>query len=311
MKILISSRSFGKINTEALDLLRAQGLEPVLNPYGRKMKETEIIDLLDGVIGIIAGTEEITETILNAAPQLKVISRYGVGLDNIDIKAAERHNILVYNTPETPAIAVAELTLTFMLSLLKKIGHMDRNLRNDTWKTDIGYLLTGKTIGIIGLGRIGKQVVRLLTPFSVHIIAYDEKPDKTFAKKHHIQLAPFTAVLEQSDVITLHIPITPSTRNLISAQELKSMKPHAVLINTARGGLIDEHALYTALYNKTIAGAALDVFADEPHIGKLKELDTIIVTPHIGTATFETRKHMELEAAGNIITGLKQLHIVP
>ena len=310
MKVLISSRSFGKIDSGAVELLKNKGLEPVLNPYGRKLNEQELLDLSDNVVGIIAGTEKITEKIISSNDQLKVISRYGMGLDNIDLKAAAKKNVMVYNTPETPSVAVAEFTLSLILNLLKKIGNADKNLRRNEWKPETGNLLTGKTIGIIGLGRIGKKLAQFLTPFNVTILAYEVKPDNGFVSKNKIDLVNLETLLSKSDIITLHVPLTEQTQNLIGKKQLESMKENAILINTARGGLVDENALYEALKNKEIAGAAIDVFENEPDTGKLKDLDNIILTPHIAAYTIETRKQMEIETVKNLINGLKEMKII-
>lgn len=310
MKVLISSRSFGKIDSGAVELLKNKGLEPVLNPYGRKLNEQEILDLSDNVVGIIAGTEKITEKIISSNDQLKVISRYGMGLDNIDLKAAAEKNVMVYNTPETPSVAVAEFTLSLILNLLKKIGNADKSLRKNEWKPETGNLLTGKTIGIIGLGRIGKKLTQFLAPFNVTILAYEVKPDNEFVSKNKIDLVNLETLLSKSDVITLHVPLTEETKNIIGKKQFESMKENAILINTARGGLVDENALYEALKNKEIAGAAIDVFENEPDTGKLKDLDNIILTPHIAAYTIETRKQMEIETVENLINGLKEMKII-
>lgn len=310
MKVLISSRSFGKINSGAIELLKNQGLEPVINPHGKKLNEQEIIDLLDNSVGIIAGTENITKKIISYNNSLKVISRYGIGLDNVDLKAAEQRNVLVYNTPETPKIAVAELTITLILNLLKKVVNVDKNAKKDVWKPEIGNLLSTKTVGIVGLGRIGKQLVKFLQPFNCKILVYEIKPDKEFISKYKIDLVSLDKLMKKSDVISLHVSYNKQTHHLIGKKELDMMKDSAILINTARGGLIDEKLLYTYLKDKKIAGAAIDVFEDEPNTGKLKNLENIILTPHIGTFTIETRKHMEIEAANNLINGLKKVKIL-
>jgi len=310
MKILISSRSFGKIDSGAIELLKNQGLEPIINPYGRKLNEQEILELIDGSVGIIAGTEKITEKIISNADQLQVISRYGIGLDNVDLPTANKKGIIVYNTPEAPSVAVAELTLSLILNLLKKIGKVDRDIRNDTWKPEIGNLLTEKTIGIIGLGRIGKKVVQYLQPFHPKILVYEINPDEKFATEYKIKLVSLNDLLSKSDIITIHVPLTKETRHLISKREFEKMKTNAVLINCARGGIVDENTLYESLKNKRIAGAAIDAFEDEPNTGKLKELDNIILTPHIGTYTVETRKNMEIETVNNLIKGLKEANIL-
>jgi len=310
MKVLISSRSFGKIDSGAIELLEKQGLTPILNPYGRKLDEKEILNLIDDSVGIIAGTEKITDKIISRNNQLKVISRYGIGIDNIDIKAAEKKDIMIFNTPDSPSIAVAELTISLILNLLKKIGKSDRDIRNDIWKPEIGNLLSKKTVGIIGLGRIGKKLIQFLLPFNTKIFVYDINPDIKFIAEHNLNLTSLSELISQSDIITLHIPLTKKTKHMIGKSELNSMKPNAILINAARGGLVDEKSLYFALKNNIISGAAIDVLEDEPKTGSLKELDNIIITPHIGTFTEETRINMEIEAAENLINGLKKMKIL-
>jgi len=311
MKVLISSRSFGKVNSVAVDILKKAGLEPILNPYGKKLSEEEILKFIDDeVVGIIAGTEDITKNVITRANSLKVISRYGVGLDNIDLEAAKQKGVLVYNTPDTPAIAVAELTLSLMLNLLKKISKLDRNIRNGNWKAEMGNLLTGKSVGIVGLGRIGKKLVELLKPFNVKLFACDIKPDKSFISKYKISLVSLDELLVKSDIVTLHLPSTEQTSGIIREKEISKMKKNSILINTARGNLIDEKLVYTALKEGKIAGAAIDAFEEEPYKGKLIELDNVILTPHIGTATNETRLEMEIEASNKLISGLKELNVI-
>jgi D-3-phosphoglycerate dehydrogenase len=310
MKVLISSRSFGKNNRDVVNVLKNAGLEPLFNPLDRKPSEEELITMLDGVVGIIAGTENITKNVLSHATSLKVISRYGMGLDNVDLDTARQRGILVYSTPETPAISVAELTLSLMLNLLRKICKVSRSVQNNSWKPEMGNLLTEKTIGIIGLGRIGKKVVQLLRPFEGNILTYETKPDNKFIKKYKIQLTSFDTLVHTSDIISLHCPLNEKTHFLIGKDELSQMKTNAILINTARGGLIDENALYNALKTDKIAGAAIDVFENEPYTGKLREFDNVILTPHIGSYTVETRTNMEIEAATNLINGLKEMKIL-
>lgn len=310
MKVLISSRSFGKIKSGAIDLLKDEGLEIVMNPYGRKLSEQEILTLLDDVVGIIAGTENISENIISKVDHLKVISRYGIGLDNIDLEKAKQNGVLVYNTPETPSIAVAELTLSLILNLLKKICKLDRYIRSGQWKPEIGNLLSEKTIGIIGLGRIGKKLVQFLQSFNPKILACEINPDKDFVKSYKIDLVDSHTLISRSDVITLHVPLTEKTRYVIGERELNMMKENVILINTARGGLIDEKALYHCLKEGGLGGAAIDAFEYEPYTGKLKELANVILTPHIGSFTVETRKEMEIEAAKNLINGLKEADIL-
>jgi D-3-phosphoglycerate dehydrogenase / 2-oxoglutarate reductase len=309
-KIAITSRSFGKINSGAIDILKKNGLNPVLNPYGKKLTEEEIVELSKGAVGIIAGTENIAEKVIESNSNLKVISRYGIGMDNIDLESAEKNNVIVYNTPETPSIAVAELTITLIFNLLKKIYIMDAKLKKNNWNPEIGTMLSGKTVGILGLGRIGKKVVKFLQPFNVKVIAFDISQDEDFNNKNNIEMVSFEKLLKESDIVTIHLPYNDKTKYIVNKNSFKIMKNTSFLINTARGGIIDEDDLYDALNNKKIAGSALDVFENEPKVGKLKELENIILTPHIATLTVETRKEMEIEAAENIIKGLKKVKLL-
>ncbi len=306
MKILISSASFGKINKDPIRLMENAGLEPVLNPYGRKLEFGEFSELIKDAVGLIAGTEKISAELLGDAPMLKVISRYGVGIDNIDMEAAQRHGIKVCNTPEAPSQAVAELALALMLNLYRRIGEADRNIRANNWSQLLGRLVSGKSLGIIGLGRIGKKIVKLAAPFEMKIYAYDPYPDHEFVASNNITLAPLNDVLSQSDVISLHLPLSASTVHIVGKKELSLMKKDAVIINTARGGLIDENALIEALRNKQIGGAALDTFEKEPYTGNLMKFDNVILTSHMGSSAVETRKQMELETVNNLIKALEE-----
>lgn len=308
MEILISSRSFGK--TDAIDYIKKNGLKVKTNPYGRKMTEEELLFHGKNCIGMIAGTEKITEKFINGAEKLKVISRYGVGMDNIDIDATKKKNIAVYNTPDAPSIAVAELTLTLILCTIKKINIVDKRIKEGIWKPEMGNMLSNKKIGIIGLGRIGKVIVQMLKPFNAEIRIFDINQDIKFCKNNNIKNTSLINLLKESDIVSLHIPLNDKTYHMIGKKELEIMKDSAIIINTSRGGIIREDALYNAIKEKRIAGAAIDVFENEPNVGKLKDLENIILTPHIATYTFETRKQMEMEATKNLIDGLKGFRLL-
>jgi D-3-phosphoglycerate dehydrogenase / 2-oxoglutarate reductase len=310
MKILVSSRSFGKTDSGAKEILQKEGLELIKNPFGRKMTEKEIIEVGEGVVGIIAGTEKITKKILSDLKKIKVISRYGIGMDNIDVQEAQKRGILIYNTPISPIKGVAELTISLMLNELKKINILDKRLKNGEWKPEMGKLLESKTVGIIGLGNIGKCVTEYLKPFKTKIIAYDTTVDKESCIKNNIKMISFKELLQYSDIITIHVPLTDKTYHMIGKKEFDIMKDSAIIINTSRGGIIKEDELYNAIKEKRIAGAAIDVFENEPNVGKLKDLDGIIITPHIATYTFETRKQMEIETTKNLIDGLKRFGLL-
>lgn len=304
MKVLISSKTFGKSNQDSIKILKGAGYTPVLNPYNRRLEFDEFAELIEDVIGLIAGTEEISDELLQKAKALKVISRYGTGLDNIDLKAAKRRGIVICNTPNAPIQAVAELTFALILNLYRRVGEVDRNLHLGKWNPVIGGLLSGKTLGIIGLGRIGKTLVKLMQPFELKINVHEPYPDNEFVSSYGIELVSLEKVLSESDIVSLHIPLTEETYHFIGKKELLFMKADAVIINTARGNLIDEGALIEVLEKGSIAGAGLDVFEDEPYHGKLKDFDNVILTPHIGTYTKETRIRMEREAVENLINAL-------
>ncbi len=304
MKIFISTSSFAKYDALPLRLLRDAGLDIQLNPYSRKLTPNECLSLYQDIDGLIAGTEALTVDILRSARKLKVVSRCGVGTDNIDMKVAKELGIKVFVTPDAPTQAVAELTIALMLDLLRRISMEDRLIRTGVWPKNMGSLLSGKTLGILGLGRIGKRVVELTQPFNLKYIAWDAFPEWQFASKYKIEFVGLDELLSKADIITIHLSYAPELKGIIAEREISLMKRDAFLINTARGELVDEVALGKALKEKEIAGAALDVFEQEPYAGPLTELDNIILTSHIGSYAKETRVEMEIQAAKNLIEGL-------
>lgn len=299
--ILISTSSFGKMDRRPLDLLEQAGYTCRLNPYGRKLTEEEAIGLLQEVDGLIAGTEPLTARVLAEAPRLKVISRCGVGMDSVDVATAQARGIHVCNTPSAHVEAVAELTLGGLLALARSIPAGDARVRGGTWKKPMGWLLRGKTVGVVGLGQVGKVLVRLLQPFGVTVLATDPYPDVDFADAYDVRYVDLDVLLAEADVVTLHVPFSEANRYLLGRDELGRMKPGAVLVNTARGGLVDEEALYEALADGRLAGAYLDTFEKEPYGGALAELPNVVLTPHIGSYAAECRVRMETEAVENLL----------
>lgn len=311
MKVTITATSFGKCDKEPLNLLEKSGLKVVLNPYGRTLKGNEIIELCEGATGIIAGTEILDVDTLECltktysqssvlSPQsLKVISRCGAGLDNVDVNMANRLGIKVFNTPDAPTLAVAELTIGLMLNLLRKISQMDNELRRGQWDKKMGNILSGKRVGIKGFGRIGKKVAELLKPFDCEIAYADPFVEDGLLGLRRLSLGD---LLKWADIVTIHIGVR---ERLIGEKELQLMKKGAWLVNTSRGGVVDEDALCEALENRHLAGAALDVFEQEPYAGPLRELDNVILTPHIGSYAKEARIKMEIQAVGNLLKGLE------
>lgn len=302
-KIFISTSSFGKLNQEPLKLLEKNNIQYIINPYGRTLKKEECLELYQDIDGLIAGTEILDEEVLTNAKKLKVISRVGVGMDNVDIDSAKKHDIKVFNTPDGPTRPVAEMTLGLMLDLLREISFQDIDMKNGTWNKRTGNLLYGKTLGILGLGRIGKMVVELTKPFGLKYLCWDKSIDTEFINKHSIEQKSLDELLKNSDIVTMHLPYDSSMKYLINENELNIMKTSAILINIARGGLVNEDALYNALKNKKIAAAAVDVFEQEPYDGKLKTLDNIILTPHVGSAAEEARINMEIQSVENMLKG--------
>ncbi len=304
-RVFISTSSFVQYDASPLKLLTDAGMEVQLNPYQRKLTPDECLNLYKGIDGLIAGTESLTAEILKSASKLRVISRCGAGADNIDMGVAKELGIKVFTTPDAPTQAVAELTIGLMLDLLRAISMQDHQLRSGEWQKNMGKLLSGKTLGILGLGRIGRKIVELTQPFNLKYIAWDISPDRQFAGKYSIEFIGLDELLSRADIVTIHLPYAPELEGAIGERELTLMKREAFLLNTARGGLVDEAALYRALKEKRIAGAALDVFEQEPYTGPLRQVDNIILTPHIGSYAREARVEMEVQAAKNLLEGLK------
>lgn len=298
---MISATSFGSPDDLPVRALREKGIEVVFNPYGRSLRPEESVQLLQGCVGLIAGTEALSEGVLVQAKELRAISRCGVGVDNVDFDAALRLGISVRCTPEAPINAVAELTLALTLDLLRMIPEADRNVRSGKWLKPMGKLLKGKAVGIVGLGRIGKRVGQLLQPFDCRLLAYDVLPDNDWASHHRAEFLSFYELLAMSDIVSLHIPYSSAVHHLIGELELRHMKRGAMLINTARGGLIDEDALRRALEQGHLGGVALDVYEYEPYRGPLGSLPTVILTPHIGSYAVEARSAMERQAVENLL----------
>jgi len=297
MKVFISTSSFAKDEDRPLDMLKESGLEVSLNPYGRKLSEDEIEGVLHDVDYLIAGTEPLTQRVLESAKRLKVISRCGTGLDNVDIKAADKLGIKVYNTPYGPTLSVAELTIGLIFDMLRRISKMDRDVRSGVWEKYTGNLLIEKKVGIIGFGKIGQKVAELLMPFGCEIVCYDIRKED---KELKIKIASSDEILRTSDIISIHVS---SKEQIIGREEFKKIKKGAWIINVSRGGVIDESELYKALKKGHLSGAALDVFEQEPYSGPLKELDNVILTPHIGSYAKEGRINMEIEAVKNVLNG--------
>lgn len=308
MKILVTPRSFAKTDRTPLTMLEEAGFEILRNQEERPLGEDELKRLLVGVVGIIVGIDRLSGNVIRAADSLRVISKYGVGLDNIDIGAATEKGILVTFTPGANAGAVADLTIGLMLAVARSIPLADRLVREGSWSRVVGREIYGKTLGLVGLGRIGREVVKRVLGFEMKILVFRQHRDRDleFAEKYSIEYTELDDVLARSDFVSIHVPLNESTRNLIGEAELRKMKPEAYLINTSRGGIVDERALVRALKEGWIAGAALDVYAQEPPTDEeLKQLPNVVLTPHMGAHTVEAVNNMGRQAAQNLIDGLR------
>ncbi|GAG59110.1 unnamed protein product, partial [marine sediment metagenome] len=219
---------------------------------------------------------------------------------------AKKKGISVVNTPDGPTLPVAELTLAMTMALLRKIPQAHYNMKNKVWKKEIGNLLSGKVVGVIGLGRIGKKVASIFRALGNKVVSYDLMPDNDWATQNSVAVCSMDEVLKKSDIITLHIPGNADKSPVLSKRELTMMKLSAILINIARGGVIDEEALYESLKKLEIGGAALDVYANEPYEGPLLELDNVILTPHLGSYAFEAKLQMEIDAVKNLINEIEK-----
>ncbi len=303
-KILIATYPFGKTGKKPLELLEQSGMELVFNPHCRRLKAGEVGELIKNVEAVIAGTEPYDAQTLENAEQLKVISRVGIGLDNVDLEYCHNRGITVTYTPDAPSSGVAELTVANILNLLRRIHQSDRSVREGAWNRLMGQLVREVNIGIIGVGRIGSRVIRLLEPFQANILATDTDPhvkECSFPNTHWNDL---DNVLSKSDIISLHIPLSSTNRLFFDREKIARMKTGSAVVNTSRGGVLDEKALTDALLQGHLAGAALDVFDPEPYEGVLCQLDNVILTAHIGASATECRYQMELGAAQDCLSVL-------
>ena len=286
-RLLVTPTSYGKNDPRLKTQLEEQVGEVIYNPTGKPLTSAELAQLLPGIDGYIAGLDGIDAQALQAADRLKVIARYGVGVDKVDLVAAREKGIVVTNTPGANSVSVAELALGLMLALARQIPEAVDAVHQGKWPRYSGLSLEGKTIGILGLGAIGKQLARRLAGFDCRILAHDPFADAAFARDNHVELAELNKVVEQADFISLHLPLLPGTRGMVNDAFLNRMKKGAFLINTSRGEVLDEEALLRALQSGHLKGAGLDAFTVEPPDPKnpLLALPQVIATPHLGAQT--------------------------
>jgi D-3-phosphoglycerate dehydrogenase len=283
-KILVTPTSYGSQDPELkTDLEKLVG-EVVYNNTGKPLSSDQLKDLLIEVDGYIAGLDEIDDAAFDSALVLKVVSRYGVGYNNVDLNAAAKNGVIVTNTPGANAVAVAELTIALILNMMRPILLAVQRTKQGEWPRYKGFSLVGKTVGLLGLGAIGKETAKRLTGFGCRVMAYDLYPDEKFAAEYGIEMSILDEILPAADIISLHLPGTPETREMINEEFIEKMKPGAWLVNTARGDLISEKALVDAIEKGKSSGAALDVYSEEPPplSSPIFGHDQIITTPHMG-----------------------------
>ncbi|WP_324734780.1 D-2-hydroxyacid dehydrogenase [Thermococcus sp. SY098] len=304
MKVLVAA----PLHPKAIELLKNEGFEVVYEEYPDEERLIELAKDVDAII--VRSKPKVTRNVIEAAEKLKVIGRAGVGLDNIDLEAAKEKGIEVVNSPAASSRSVAELTWALILAVARKVAFADRKMREGTWakKQCMGIELEGKTIGIIGFGRIGYNVAKIAKGFGMKILLYDVIKNYERAEEVGGKFVELEELLRESDVVTIHVPLLDSTYHLIDEEKLKLMKKNAILINPARGPIVDTEALVKALKEGWIYGAGLDVFEEEPlpKDHPLTKLDNVVLTPHIGASTWEAQERAGVQVVEKVIEILKQ-----
>ena len=312
-KVLITTVPFGDKNRYPLDLLEGNNIEYLVNPLDKKLTEDELVGLVSDFDVIIAGTELISSKVMENASNLKMISRVGIGLDSVDLLAAEKRGIRVSYTPDAPAPAVAELTVGMMLTLLRSAHVSNLQMHSGKWHRFFGRRLSEVVVGIIGVGRIGQGVLEHLKGFkNPRILVNDMSIKNDISNKFNVEWSSKEEIYKQSDIVSLHLPLTGKTKNMIRKDQLLLMKADSIIINTSRGGIINESDLYEAMKSGHLGGAAIDVFNNEPYNGDLKNIERCLLTAHMGSMSIDCRARMEIEATeeavrfltGKILKGL-------
>ena len=304
-RVLVTTCPFGEIDRDPVQLLEAANIPFTPNPFNRRLREDELAEIIGPYEALIAGTEPITEGVLQHATNLRLIARVGIGLDSVALRAARKRGIAVTYTPAAPSPAVAELAVGQMLALLRQTPTANREIREGIWRRRIGRRLGLMTVGVIGVGRIGRRVIQHLKGWSPQILANDIREDLDFPGMTGCTWTDVETIYRRADIITLHVPLTRRTRGMIGEQQFAMMKSDAIFINTARGELVDEGALARALHAKPQFSAAIDVFEQEPYHGELNSLENCLLSSHMGSATRDCRLRMELEAAQEVVRHFK------
>jgi D-3-phosphoglycerate dehydrogenase len=285
MAVAITPRSFRQVPGEHHELLRSAGLEARYAIPDRPLREEEMVELVGGCWGLIVGVDPVTAAVLDAGP-IRALVKYGSGTDNIDLAACREREVRIATTVGANARSVAELTIGLLLALARHVAVHDRLVRAGSWDRRVGIELAGRRLGVIGYGAVGKEVAVLGAALRMEVVAHDP-----YVERADVPLVDLDVLLRSSDAVTLHVPLTEETRGMIGAGELRRMRPEALLVNIARGGLVDEAALFKALSAGQLTGAALDVFEREPpESSPLMSLDNFVASPHAGAATVEAAR---------------------
>jgi len=300
-KVLVALQSFNEYSELPMKLLTQANMDIVLNKLGHRLNQAEIIELGTDCDGIIAGVETYDENVLENLPKLKCISRSGVGIDSIDVEKAKEKGIAILNTPDVVIQPVAEMTVAMIFDLLRLLTLHTNLLRSGQWKKQAGQLLMGRKVGIIGLGRIGKRVSEMLKCLNADVSGFDIYPDHQWAKMNDVKISSLQGIIKESDIVCIHVSFSKENPFTLGKDEISQMKNDSILINTSRGQVIDDKALYEALKSGKLRGAGLDVFSNEPYYGPLCEFDNVVLTPHISTLTKESRAEMEIQAVENLL----------
>ena len=304
-RVLVTPRAFLDLDGEHKDILKQAGYEVVANPRPRTLTEDEMAAYITGMDAVIVGDDPVTHRVLDQSTGLKIISKFGTQMDNIDVDVAAARGIPVAFTPGVTHPAVAELTLGLMFALLRGIPHMDRDIHGGKWSSVAGVELMGKTLGIVGMSGIGKEVAKRALALGMNILGFDMHPDESFAEYHGIEYVPADELLKNSDVVTLHLNLTPDTKGWMSKLRVARIRPGAYLINTGRPELIDEGAVLDALRGQRIRGAAFDLPGEEtPFTVPLLSQENVLVTGHAGSNTEECVRRQAVMAAENVVAVL-------
>ncbi len=302
-KILVTATNYSKLCAGAKALLESEGFEIIENTFGRPMTFEELKERVGDISGVVAGVDTWNEAVFELAPHLKIIGRFGIGVDNIDMAEAKKHGIKVMNARAINSDSVAECTIGLILAVLRNLINLDRSTRQGKWERYVGNTIRGKKIGLVGFGAIAQYTAKLLSAFETEVYAYDVYPNHEAARKLGVTMTDLDTIIKQSDIITLHVPCTPETTGLFGSREFEMMKDTAIIVNVARGPVIDEKALYTALKERKIAGAGLDVYEIEPvkADNPLFKLDNVVCLPHSAAETYETYEAVGMATAQAII----------